>query len=673
MSRKKGLSRILSFVVMMGMLLVSLPGELALAAEDGQDTFLITEFEKLDSWKMEKTSFEKGTAVADMKFPTEWTVKGYMKSDESGTVTEKTLEELEWTGVLKGTEDSESKTAYSKEAGEGEYYFSIKLPENVEAAKDVEVPEQLITITGKTEELKTEEPKTEEPKTEEPKTEEPKTEEPKTEEPKTEEPKTEEPKTEEPKTEEPKTEEPKTEEPKTEEPKTEEPKTEEPKTEEPKTEEPKTEEPKTEEPKTEEPKTEEPGTPDPDTGNSGEPNSGNDGSGDSQEGNGDQEENKAGRILSFTIGISQGIITENEKSGLIEVVLPHGTEDITGLTPVIQVDEGSTVSPESEKAQDFTNPVEYTVRTEQGEERIYTVKVTVDETHDFAPADCTNPKTCKVCGATEGEPLGHDWKAADCTNPKTCTRCGKTVGKALGHDWKAADCTNPRTCKVCGATEGEALGHDWKAADCTNPKTCKVCGITEGEPLGHKWSEWVLTKKPTENARGVEERICTPCQTKETREVQRLNRIGEAKNNKVTGIKSKGVYGVNEKITITAQGAWMDNKEPIKGDVRYLPVGWKVTSYNNFTGSPYQVTFTVKAEGQYQLQVTFQKQSFDGKQWINEKDTDTKTVDFTISRNKAAVAKTGDDTMIAGWAGMAVVALAALFVGYRQSRRRESR
>ena len=595
MSRKKGLSRILSFVVMMGMLLVSLPGELALAAEDGQDTFLITEFEKLDSWKMEKTSFEKGTAVADMKFPTEWTVKGYMKSDESGTVTEKTLEELEWTGVLKGTEDSESKTAYSKEAGEGEYYFSIKLPENVEAAKDVEVPEQLITITGKTEELKTEEPKTEEPKTEEPKTEEPKTEEPKTEEPKTEEPKTEEPKTEEPKTEEPKTEEPKTEEPKTEEPKTEEPKTEEPKTEEPKTEEPKTEEPKTEEPKTEEPKTEEPGTPDPDTGNSGEPNSGNDGSGDSQEGNGDQEENKAGRILSFTIGISQGIITENEKSGLIEVVLPHGTEDITGLTPVIQVDEGSTVSPESEKAQDFTNPVEYTVRTEQGEERIYTVKVTVDETHDFAPADCTNPKTCKVCG------------------------------------------------------------------------------ITEGEPLGHKWSEWVLTKKPTENARGVEERICTPCQTKETREVQRLNRIGEAKNNKVTGIKSKGVYGVNEKITITAQGAWMDNKEPIKGDVRYLPVGWKVTSYNNFTGSPYQVTFTVKAEGQYQLQVTFQKQSFDGKQWINEKDTDTKTVDFTISRNKAAVAKTGDDTMIAGWAGMAVVALAALFVGYRQSRRRESR
>ena len=63
---------------------------------------------------------------------------------------------------------------------------------------------------------------------------------------------------------------------------------------------------------------------------------------------------------------------------------------------------------------------------------------------------------------------------------------------------------------------------------------------------------------------GVEERICTPCQTKETREVQRLNRIGEAKNNKVTGIKSKGVYGVNEKITITAQGAWMDNKERSK-------------------------------------------------------------------------------------------------------------
>ena len=27
----------------------------------------------------------------------------------------------------------------------------------------------------------------------------------------------------------------------------------------------------------------------------------------------------------------------------------------------------------------------------------------------------------------------HSWKDADCLNPKTCTVCGKTEGSALGH------------------------------------------------------------------------------------------------------------------------------------------------------------------------------------------------------------------------------------------------
>ena len=29
--------------------------------------------------------------------------------------------------------------------------------------------------------------------------------------------------------------------------------------------------------------------------------------------------------------------------------------------------------------------------------------------HDFAAADCDTAKTCKNCGATEGEALGHTW------------------------------------------------------------------------------------------------------------------------------------------------------------------------------------------------------------------------------------------------------------------------
>lgn len=77
----------------------------------------------------------------------------------------------------------------------------------------------------------------------------------------------------------------------------------------------------------------------------------------------------------------------------------------------------------------------------------------------------------------------HIWKEATCTEPKTCMICGATEGEAAGHQWKEATCTAPKTCTVCGETEGEALGHDWIEATITAPKTCSRCGETEGEPL----------------------------------------------------------------------------------------------------------------------------------------------------------------------------------------------
>ena len=607
MSRKKVLSRMLSMIVVTGMLMVSVPEAVVLAGDDSRDTFVITEFKDLDSWKMEKTTWETGTAVSDMGFPASWTVKGYLETDDSKALTEEVLDKLEWTGALKEQETAEEDTKdpvlYTDQSGAGEYYFSMKLPEDVKIAEDVEVPGVLITI-------KAAEPKTEEPKTEEPKTETPQTEEPKTEEPKTEEPKTEDPQTGEPKTEEPGT-----------------------------------AVPQADDPAAEPPGTEPPGT---DPG---------------------AQEPAEGKIAEFAIGDSKGEIGDSIDK--ITVRLPHGmTAD--GLIPEITLSGTNTVSPASGEKQDFTNPVEYTVYSETGEVlRIYTVEVITDW-HIWKEATCESPKTCTKCEATEGSALGHSWKEATCEAPKTCMVCGKMEGEALGHSWKAATCEAPKTCTVCGKTEGEALGHSWKAADCTHPKTCTVCGKTEGEALGHQWSDWILTRKPTTDAQGLEERICVPCQLKETRQVQRLNRIGEAKNNKVTGIKANGVYGVGEKITITAEGARMDNKEPIKGDVRYLPTGWKVTSYNAFKEIPAQVTFTVKAEGGYSLQVYFQKQSFDGKTWVNEKDTDTRTINFTISRNKAIPVKTGDDTMIAGWAAAGMLALAAMVVGIRQRKRSRS-
>ena len=41
-----------------------------------------------------------------------------------------------------------------------------------------------------------------------------------------------------------------------------------------------------------------------------------------------------------------------------------------------------------------------------------------EDAHVWADATCTQPKTCTVCGKTEGEPLGHEFE------DNICTRCG---------------------------------------------------------------------------------------------------------------------------------------------------------------------------------------------------------------------------------------------------------
>ena len=107
--------------------------------------------------------------------------------------------------------------------------------------------------------------------------------------------------------------------------------------------------------------------------------------------------------------------------------------------------------------------------------------------HEWIPATCETPRTCKWCGETSGSALGHNWTAATCTEPATCSSCGRTDGSALGHNWRAATCTEPKICTRCVKTEGSALGHSWRAATCTEPATCTRCGRTEGSALGHDW------------------------------------------------------------------------------------------------------------------------------------------------------------------------------------------
>lgn len=56
--------------------------------------------------------------------------------------------------------------------------------------------------------------------------------------------------------------------------------------------------------------------------------------------------------------------------------------------------------------------------------------------------------SCEESGG--GEEHTHTWVEATCTAPKTCSICGKTEGKALGHDMQPAAGDQPAVCSRCG-------------------------------------------------------------------------------------------------------------------------------------------------------------------------------------------------------------------------------
>ena len=285
--------------------------------------------------------------------------------------------------------------------------------------------------------------------------------------------------------------------------------------------------------------------------------------------------------------------------------------------------------------------------------------------HKWAEATCTEPKTCERCGKTEGKALGHEWTEATCTAPKTCSRCGETEGKKLGHDWTEATCTEPKTCKRCGKTKGEALGHDWTEATCTAPKTCSRCGETEGEALGHSYGEWTITVQPTISSKGERQRSCTRCGDTQTEVLERLNIVGNASDNTISGISSSVTYGIRKNITLEAGGAGMSNLDPIQGDVRFVPTSWVIGKTENSFGSqaPYSVTFQMANAGTFTLRVNFQKQTYSDGAWQSSGEYDVKEMQFTVAEGgtggetngangtagdstSTTVVKTGDNTQI---------------------------
>ncbi len=156
---------------------------------------------------------------------------------------------------------------------------------------------------------------------------------------------------------------------------------------------------------------------------------------------------------------------------------------------------------------------------------------------------------CNVCGETRTITHTYNdgvvTTQPTCTTPGvktyTCTVCGDTYTEAisqLGHKWTDATCTAPKTCSVCGATEGDALGHKYESI-VTNPTctekgytthTCSVCSDSykdsETAATGHTPAAAVKEneKASTCTVAGSYDEVvyCSVCNTELSRETKAL-------------------------------------------------------------------------------------------------------------------------------------------------------
>lgn len=137
-----------------------------------------------------------------------------------------------------------------------------------------------------------------------------------------------------------------------------------------------------------------------------------------------KDDNKS--ITAFTFaGLDPAVIAAiDETAKTITATVPAGT-NVTSLIPTVTVAETATVTPASGAAQDFTNPITYTVTAEDDSQQTYTVTVTV------APPPEQDCRPSELAGA--GGLLYITYNTDGTVNTVTSPPTGGTPGFMLGY------------------------------------------------------------------------------------------------------------------------------------------------------------------------------------------------------------------------------------------------
>lgn len=663
MKRRKNILAVLLAVTVMA---TAMPGSAIAAPVDGQITEVSAKAgtEKAEKKeqirvisitdpKLEKGSFARGTKVKDMKLPDKLSARGYKEKDSKKAEDIK-IKDVTW------------KTDYKEDSTAGKYTFTAQITDDYKLAKDVVLPKLTIEITEAQTKTTEKQPETKAAETKQPET---KATEAKKPEMKTTE-KTPEVKKPETKVTEKETEVRKPETKATEKkPETKisenQPETKAAEQKQPETKadakakdakstesekESETKQSETKESETKQSETKESETKESETKES-------------------ETENTNLKITAFEVKDAK--VTIDEEKQTITVLMQKSDTDLKKLAPKITVPAGVTVDPASEKEVDFSASDKIPV--------IYKLSRTAEDGKTVTREYKVTATICK-----------HDWKEATCTEAAICKLCGVTGEAALGHDWKEATCTEAAICKRCSIKGSAALGHDWTKATCKVKSTCKRCKITRGKLAAHTWSKWKVTAEATHEKKGKKERKCGICKKKETKTLPKINLIGEADNNKIEGLTNGGNYATGANITFKAVGDRMDNKAPIEGDVRYLPVSWTCGTGKgdlNETNA-YARTLQFTTAGTYTLNVTYERQLYKDGKWIAKGDADVQTVQLNVtgntitnSTNKGAsgsnsnvrvAAVTGDNSPIVLLSIVLAASLAALIALFVSGIRRKN-
>ena len=612
MKRRKNILAVLLAVTVMA---TAMPGSAIAAPVDGQTTEVSAKAgtEKAEKKeqirvisitdpKLEKGSFARGTKVKDMKLPDKLSARGYKEKDSKKAEDIK-IKDVTW------------KTDYKEDSTAGKYTFTAQITDDYKLAKDVVLPKLTIEITEAQTKTTEKQPETKAAETKQPETKAAEAKKPETKisekQPETKATEAKKPET---KTTE-KTPEVKKPETKVTEKETEVRKPETKATEKkPETKisekQPETKadakakdakstesekESETKQSETKESETKQSETKESETKES-------------------ETENTNLKITAFEVKDAK--VTIDEEKQTITVLMQKSDTDLKKLAPKITVPAGVTVDPASEKEVDFSASDKIPV--------IYKLTRTAEDGKTVTREYKVTATICK-----------HDWKEATCTEAAICKLCGVTGAAALGHDWKEATCTEAAVCKRCGIKGAAALGHDWTKATCKVKSTCKRCKITRGKLAAHTWSKWKVTAEATHEKKGKKERKCGICKKKETKTLPKINWIGEADNNKIEGLTNGGNYATGANITFKAVGDRMDNKAPIEGDVRYLPVSWTCGTGKgdlNETNA-YARTLQFTTAGTYTLNVTYERQLYKDGKWIAKGDADVQTVQLNVTGN----------------------------------------